>query len=230
MAAPYRASAGNKIKSDEYNANLDYYDGIIPFWSLVPGTPTRVSNTQFTITDTGNANSYDSLFSRGVVLKWTNSGTKQAVVVSSSYGANVVTINIMGDILAAGFTVMSYAKEKARVISFASPGTMAVLADIAGHFNVPFPIKIFGADGYHGTAGTTNASTYDINKNGTTFMTAKLSIASAATKGEGYTADTATTATTGDYISVDCDSISTTPPVDAYINVLYAPLNNIYLP
>ena len=199
------------------------------FWKTLPATPTRVSNTQITIPDVGNVGKYDLLLSRGTVFKWTDTTVKQAVVVSATYGADVVTINIMGDILAAGFSVIKYAAEKARIIAMAIPGTLAVATDIAGHYYSPMPLKIFGADVYHGTYGTTNATTYDINKNGTTMFTTKPNIASTQSVGNGFTADDGTVAALNDYFSVDCDAISTTPPVDAYINLFVAPLNNIYL-
>ena len=154
------------------------------------------------------------------------------MVVSATYATNTVTVTIVGDVLSASATMntMKYdCMEKARVVSFAYAGTMYTGTDLFGHYNIPFPMKIFGADGYHGTAGTTNATTYDVNKNGSTVFTAKISIASTATKGEGYTANDHTTAAVGDYISIDCDSVSTTKPIDAYINLFMCPLYITYL-
>ena len=63
------------------------------------------------------------------------------------------------------------------------------------------------------TAGTTNASTFDIYNvtDGTTMLSSAISIASGATSGTG-TVDTAhDDVATGDIIRIDCDSISTTP-------------------
>jgi len=60
-------------------------------------------------------------------------------------------------------------------------------------------------------------------------MTTKLSIASGATSGLGFTADSGTETALSDYISVDCDSVSTTAPIDAYIELFMMPLNNQYL-
>ncbi len=201
------------------------------YWTTVPGTPTRVSNTQFTITDTGNANSYDSLLSAGTVLKWTDTTTKQAVVTSATYATNTVTINIMGDILTATATMntMKYALTKARVISFSIPGTIATGTDLAGRFYCDRAYHIFGAYGYHTTAGTTNATTYDVNKNGTTVFTTKISIASGATSSGAYTADSGTTTAQGDYISIDCDTVSTTAPVDAWITLIVASDKDTFL-
>jgi len=202
------------------------------YWKGVAGTPTRVGNTSFTITDTANANLYDLKYGRTTVLKWTDTAvTKMAMIVSATYSANNVTITIIGDTLTATATMstMSYSHEKCKPIILAIAGTLSTGTDLTGRYFCPSPMKVFGADGYHMTAGTTNATTYDINKNGTTFMTTKLSIASGATSGLGFTADSGTETALSDYISVDCDSVSTTAPIDAYIELFMMPLNNQYL-
>ena len=202
------------------------------YWATVAGTPVRVGNTSFTITDTTNANLYDLLYSRTTVLKWTDTGvTKLGMVVSAVYAANAVTITIVGDTLTATATMstFTYSHEKCVPKVFAIAGTIATGTDLTGKYKAPCAMKVFGADGLHGTAGTTNATTYDINKNGTTMFTAKLSIASAATVGDGFTANDSTTLDLDDIISVDCDSVSTTAPVDVYIYLFTFPLNNIYL-
>lgn len=203
-------------------------------WTAVAGSPTRASNTTFTVTDTSNANKYDLVYSRGTPLKWTESSTvKQAVVVNSAYATNTVTVTIMGDTMASiDASSLKYAHEKARVISFAVAGTIATGTDLSSHYNCPMALKVYGADGYHGTAGTTNATTYDINKNGTTMFTAKVSIASGATASDvtvGSTADSGTVTAVSDVLSIDCDSVSTTAPIDAYINLFVFPLQNQYL-
>ena len=198
------------------------------FWKDMP-TPTRVSDTQFTIADAAGANGYASLFQKGTVLKWTNSGTKQAMVISASYATNVVTINIIGDAFAAGFSAMKYAMEKARTVQFAIPGVISAATDQAGIFYAPFDMKIFGADARVKTAGTTNATVFDINDDGTTMFTAKPSIASGATTDIDNTADTAIVCLEDSLITVDVDSVSTTAPLDAYLALYFAPNNNQYL-
>ena len=202
------------------------------YWTTVPGTPVRVGNTSFTITDTANANLYDLLLSRKTVLKWTDTGVvKMAMVVSATYSSNDVTITIIGDTLSSGATMntFKYSFEKAHKVTFAYAGVLATGTNISRKYKADCITKVFGADGLHGTAGTTNATTYDINKNGTTFMTTKLSIASAATVGDGFTADSGTELAVDDVVSLDCDSVSTTQPIDVYVDLFIFPKQNIYL-
>jgi hypothetical protein len=201
------------------------------YWKTLPGTPTRTGNYTLTITDTSNANLYDLKFNRGTVLKWDDTTVHMAMVVSATYSSNTVTITIIGDVLSGTATMSSfkYALEKAEKVTFAYAGTVIVLTNISRKWKADKPYRVFGADGLHGTAGTTNATTYDINKNGTTFMTTKLSIASAATVGNGYTADDDTSLALNDVVSLDCDSVSTTAPIDAYVDLFIFPTYNQYL-
>ncbi len=214
------------------SGKADTTDNRFNYWQTVKGTPVRVGNTSFTITDTSNANLYDMVYGRTTILKWTDTGvTKLGMIVSSVYAANNVTITIVGDTLTATATMSSftYSHEKCIPRVFAIAGTLGTGTDLTGKYHAPCAMKVLGADGYHGTAGTTNATTYDINKNGTTMFTAKVSIASAATSGTGYSADSGTELATSDVISVDCDSVSTTAPIDTYIQLFLFPLKNKYL-
>lgn len=199
------------------------------FWTTVPGTPTRVSDTQFTITDTSNANKYDLLLKKGVVLKWDESGTFQTgIVASSSYGANVVTVNLVGDSLTAGFTLMKYAANQSLVETFIVPGVLpsAAATDLSKSWHVPCDAYIIAGLPYHKIAGTTNATTYDFNDDGSTKFTTKLSVASAATKGTLQVADTPSTAVAEDSVmTLDVDSISTTAPTDAYVYIFWYPVS-----
>ena len=73
------------------------------------------------------------------------------------------------------------------------------------------------------TAGTTNASTFDIYNatDGTTMLSSAISIASGAKSGTG-TVDTAhDDVATGDIIRIDCDSISTTPPKGLIVTLAF---------
>lgn len=199
------------------------------YWTTVPGTPTRASNTQFTITDTGGSSGYASLFAKGMVLKWTQSGTKQAMVISSSYAANVVTINIVGDVLAAGFTDMKYGAEKARSIVFGLAGTVSATGtDVTNVYFAPFDMKVFSSDIYLGTAGN-GTTTVDINDDGTTVFTTKPSITTTGTSDIDNTADSGTVIAQGSKISCDLDAVAATPGVDLYAYLFYAPNANQYL-
>ena len=198
------------------------------YWNTVPGTPTRVTDYQITITDVGNVNLYDQLFSRGVIFRWNDGGTiKSATIITSSYANDTVTMDTIGDILNAGFLSMEYCLNKSRVVTMAFAGSVAAATDVALHFNCPMDFKIFGADIYLGTAGS-GTTVIDINKNGTTMFTAKPQITTTGTKGEGFTADDLMSSDTGDYFSVDIDSAGT-PGTNLYVNLLVSPLNDIYL-
>jgi hypothetical protein len=211
-------------------ALFDTGSGGVTYWQNVPGTPTRTGNYTFTITDTANANLYNLKFGRKTVLKWTDAGnTKLAMVHSATYSTDVVTVTIIGDILNTGFTNMQFAIEKADKVTFAIAGTIAATTNLSRKFKADCSLKVFGADALHGTAGTTNSTVYDLNKNGTTMFTTKVSIASAATVGNGFTANDGTTLALNDIVDMDCDSVSTTAPVDAYVDLFIFPLNNIYL-
>jgi len=199
------------------------------YWTLVGGTPTRVSDTQFTVTDTGNANNYDSLYSKGTVLKWTNSGTKQAMVISATYSANDVTVSIIGDVFAAGFSDVRWGKEKARVVDFVVAGTIgAVIADVAGHWYAPMSVKPFGADIRLGTAGS-GTTTIDINDDTTTFFTTKPSITTTNTADLDNTVDTDTVIAEDSKITVDIDAVAGTAGVDLYVRLYWTPNLNQYI-
>jgi hypothetical protein len=201
------------------------------FWSDVPGTPTRVSDTQFTITDTSNANLYDLLFKKGVVLKWLESTTFQtAMVISSSYATNAVTINIVGDSLTAGFTEMKYAVVKAQKETFIIPGTLAAATDASKTFYPQQDIYVLSCDARVKTAGTTNATEFDVNDDGTSiFGGTAASIASTATTDiDNVSAAPTTAVAAGSVVTVDVNSVSTTAPIEAYIDIFYYPVDLRY--
>lgn len=197
------------------------------FWTTVPGTPTRVSDTQFTITDVGNAGLYDQILKRGVILIWLEGSTFQtAMVVSSSYGANTVTVNIVGDSLTAGFSSMKYCANHAMVEQFIRPGRLGAGADAFKTWFAPCDVYILAADARVKSAGTTNATVFDINDDGSTKFTTKPSISSGSTSDLNNVADNPSTLVAeGSAITADIDSVSTTPPTDAYIYIYYYPVS-----
>lgn len=71
---------------------------------------------------------------------------------------------------------------------------------------------IIAAKAYVDTAGTTNATVIDVNKNGTSIFSANLSIASGGTASTGGTLSGTPTFVDGDYLTIDIDSMSSTPP------------------
>lgn len=193
------------------------------FWSGVSGTPTRVSDTQFTITDSANANKYDLLFKKGTVLKWEESGTfQQAMVISSSYAANVVTVNIVGNSLSVGFTNMKYAIPLAIEKEFLIPGNLIVASDQARPYYMDYPGFIVSVDARVTTPGTTNPTVFDVNDDGTTIITTKPSVASGASSDLDNVTDMALIAADSK-ITIDIDSVSTTAPIEAYIKLWIIP-------
>lgn len=203
------------------------------YWTDVPGTPTRVSDTQFTITDTSNANSYDLLFKKGVILKWLESTTFQtAMVISSSYGTNTVTVNIVGDSLTAGFTAMQYAIPDVSTISkeFLIAGTFpsAATTNLSRPWHPPTDVYILSADLDVETAGSGTGSTVvDINVSGTTKFTTKPTLTTTGTTDYDNVADSPSTAVTAKaLVSIDVDSVTaTTAPSDGTVTLFYYPVS-----
>lgn len=200
-------------------------------WTLMPGTPTRVSNTQLTITDTSNTLKLDLLLSRLTCIKWTESSTlRQAMIVSATYATNTVTINIIGDTLTSiDASSMKYFAQKANFYKLAMAGNVGavstgvmntVMCEVAG--------KIFGFDAWADTAGS-GTTTFDVNKNAFTITTGKISITTTNKNVLGVTADTGTVTSVGDYLTADIDAIAATNIQGAFINVYYIPLYNSYL-
>jgi len=199
------------------------------FWSDVPGTPTRVSDTQFTITDTSNTNKYDLLFKKGTIIKWDESGTFQTgMVISSSYGTNTVTINIVGDSLTAGFTAMKYAIPKALFETFIIVGTFpsAATTDLSKTWYPSSGVFILSADLVVKTAGSGTGSTVvDINVSASTKFTTKPTLTTTGTSDIDNVADNPSTEVAAEApVTVDVDSVTaTTAPVDGYVRLYYYP-------
>ena len=203
------------------------------YWKTLPGTPTRSSNTVLTITDTGNANLYDLKFGRGTVLKWTDTTTHMAMVHSATYAANTVTITIIGDVLSGTATMSSfkYTNEKAKGIEFAIAGTLATGDDLSGIFEADKPYRVFGADAYVHTAGTTGDTDFEIRKNGSanSLFTTDIRIASTVLRGYGFTADDNSSLAYQDICSLSINAVSTTAPIDCYVTMWIFPSYNEYL-
>lgn len=205
------------------------------FWTLVPGSPSLLSTTTFRVTDTGNANSYDSLLSRGTILKWTDStAVKQSMISGSQYAANNVDCTTIGDVFAAGlsdFTASNfkYGAEKSRQVNFAVPGVGATGVNMGGTFYAPATVHLMGADAYVGSVGYTGTTVVDINIAGTTAFTSKPTFASGVTGVQGTSADNQKTATVGQPITIDIDGVNTVAPSDLFVQLYWAHENNKFL-
>ncbi|MGI6551365.1 MAG: hypothetical protein ACOX4Q_15320 [Syntrophomonadales bacterium] len=105
-------------------------------------------------------------------------------------------------------------------------GTELAVEEGVGYIVIPAEcngMNLISARARVGTAGTTNASTFDIYNvtDVTSMLSSAISIASGATSGTG-TVDTAhDDVATGDIIRIDCDSISTTPPKGLIVTLAF---------
>jgi hypothetical protein len=195
-------------------------------WTAASGTPTRVSNTTFTVTG-----DYTTIFRKGLVIKWAESSTTRWGMVSipSTYSAPNTTVTIIGSTMASiDASSLKYAGAGAEQFAwrFAVAGTLgATGTDVANKRYAEEPMIVIGADIQHGTAGVTTTFVADINKNGTTMFTVKPSLATTVTSSPTpFTADTATTLALGDYVTIDIDTINTgTLAIDLYITLYVFP-------
>lgn len=204
-------------------------DVLYSFWKNPP-TVTRVSDTQFTIPDVGNSGNWNKILGALTVLKWTQSGTKMAMVTDASYSSDVVTVNIAGDTLSTGFSAFKYTLEKARTDKLLMvAGTIGTGTDLFRTDFMLSSVKLFALRAFHKSAGVTGSTTYDINKGGASVLPSVLSISSGSTDSGWYRTSDGTTWSAGDIMTGDCDSVSTgTAPVDAYIYGAWIPLNVQY--
>lgn len=225
----WSASDGKIYRIVNGGVKTEVGGGTSSFWTLVPGTPTRVNNTQFTITG-----DYSKYFTKGTILKWEKSGGgfQCAMVQSASYGSPNTTITILGNTLAASFTDMKYCIHRAIEWVFVVPGALpgnTATTDIARTFYPECDILAFSALVRYKTAPTTTGGVWDINDDATSVFTTKPPIAASATKGTDTVCDcvlsTADTVIAADSaVTLDYDSgHATTPGADAYVTLFYMP-------
>ena len=90
----------------------------------------------------------------------------------------------------------------------------SVTTTVGGDFEIPVDFTIVSIGAYVDTAGTTGTMTVDVNKNGTTIMSAtKISIETTEKSSRNAATQPALTTTSsvaGDIITVDIDAIQTT--------------------
>lgn len=201
------------------------------FWTLAAGTPTRASNTTFTVTG-----DYTSIFAKGLVIKWTESSAVKVAMVAipSTYGSPNTTITIIGDTMAsidAGSLKYCLVGVEAFKTSFNVAGNISVNGtNVANAFYATEPYRVIGADLQVGTAGTTNNTTVDINKNGTTMFTTKPTLATTvASSPLAFTVDSGTSLALGDKVTIDIDAVQTTPAIDLYVQLYVFPTRYLNL-
>ena len=104
--------------------------------------------------------------------------------------------------------------------------TELTVADGVGYIVIPAEcngMNLISARADVITAGTTNASTFDIYNvtDSTTMLSSAISIASGATSGTGTVDTDHDDVATGDIIRIDCNSISTTPPKGLIVTLAF---------
>ena len=105
-------------------------------------------------------------------------------------------------------------------------GTELAVEDGVGYIEIPAEcngMNLISARARVGTAGTTNASTFDIYNvtDSHSMLSSAISIASGATSGTGTVDTDHDDVATGDIIRIDCDSISTTPPKGLIVTLAF---------
>lgn len=194
-------------------------------WTAIAGT--RASNTTITV-----AGDQTAIFKKGMIVRWLESSVIKWGMVSipSTYSNPNTTITIVGCVCASidadSFKYSSILGVEQFQKNFVIAGTIgAAGSNVANAYYATEPMYVIGADLQVGTAGTTNSTTIDINKGGTTMFTIKPSLASTvAASTTPFTADTATSLALNDKVTIDIDApVQTTPAVDLYVQLYVVP-------
>lgn len=188
------------------------------------GTHSIYRLNTLTLTDASNANKYDLLYAKGYIVSFVVSATTYyAMVFSSAYASNVVTLVLVGDSVRVGFTVPKISIVKADTFEFLSAGNQSTGTDIARihRHKVTETMKPLHADASVKTAGTTGTGTYDINDDGTTIFTEQNNrpqIATTATIDASPRFPTTSTMIAKESIlSLDVDVAQTTQAIEGYV-------------
>jgi hypothetical protein len=196
-------------------------------WTAVTGT--RASNTTFTV-----ASDVTAIFKKGMIVKWTDGTTHVGMVsIPSTESGGTTTITIIGDVCAAGASDFKYCMLGAEMFqkNFAVAGTIGAVADdVANAYYATEPMRVLGADLQVGTAGTTNATTIDIDKATTTMFTTKPTLATTvASSPTPFTADDDTSLALGDRVRINIDAVQTTAAIDLYAQLYLFPTRYLSL-
>jgi hypothetical protein len=202
--------------------------GVGGFWYAVPGSPVRVSNTSFNLTDSNNpVNHYDLLFQKRVVVKWTESNVqKVAMVTASSFSSPTVTVNIIGNAMASiDYGSLKYALLPALMdVSFVSVGTLGVLIDgtLGLKIRIPEDRWPFGIDMWLGYPGTTSGSTTcQVYDDGSSIANASVAYNASPYESVNNVATVLTKIAKGSYLTVGVSAIpGSQTSADLYV-ILY---------
>ena len=207
------------------SGNIDIQGGSgTSLWTAITGT--RASNTTITV-----AGDQTAIFKKGMIVRWLESSVIKWGMVSipSTYSSPNTTITIIGCTCASidtdSFKYSSIIGVEQFQKNFAVAGTIgATGANVANAYYATEPMYVIGADLQVGTAGTTNSTTIDINKGGTTMFTVKPTLATTvAASTTPFTADTATSLALNDKVTIDIDEIQTTAAIDLYVQLYVVP-------
>lgn len=193
-------------------------------WTAITGT--RATNTTITV-----ATDKTAIFKKGMIVRWQESGVDKVGMVSipSTYSDPNTTITIIGDTCASidtdTFKYSVILGAEPYIAKFAYAGTVGATAtNVMNAYYATEPMRVIGADLQAGTAGTTNSTTIDINKGGTTMFTTKPTLATTvASSPTPFTADTATSLALGDKVTIDVDAVQTTAAIDLYVQLYLFP-------
>jgi hypothetical protein len=239
-AYPATVDSNWQLFAEKGSDGTDGIDGPKYYWDDVPGTPTRISDTSFSITDTSNANLYDQQFPPGTIISWQKylGGWQVAKILTASYSSNSVTFTIIGNTLSVGFTDMKRCIHPAQEDRWILPGMMPAAATTGmGRQVIWLEDKyVFSAKVMYGTGPTTTGGVWDINDDGSTIFTSKPSISAGSAAGTEVVSDSLSgtnlnAVAASSRITLDYDSgHATTPGSDAYIFIWSMPKAWRYLP
>ena len=216
---------GNVLTSDGTNWVSEAPSaGGTSLWTAI--TATRVSGTTATV-----VGDQTDIFKKGMIVRWQESAVDKVAMVSipSTYSDPNTTITFIGDTMASidadSFKYSGIIGAEQFVKDFAYAGTVgATGSDIMNAYYATEPMRVIGADLQVGIAGTTNSTTIDINKGGTTMFTTKPTLATTvASSPLPFTANTISALALGDKVTIDIDAVQTTKAVDLYVQLYLLP-------
>ena len=194
-------------------------EGGASLWTAVTGT--RASNTTFTV-----ASDVTAIFKKGMIVKWTDTTTHVGMVsIPSTESGGTTTITIIGDVCTADATDFYYCLLPVEEVNFAAAGTLGATGSaIMNSFIALKPYRVMGADVFVGTAGTTNATTFDINSGGSSLFTTKPTLATTVQYSPTpFTADDNSSLALGAVVTIDLDAVQTTAAIDGYVKLYLFP-------
>lgn len=220
---PKLPTSTGKYLKDDMTWDTPAGGGGSSLWILMTNTPTRSSNTVFY-----TAGDLTSYIVKGIIIKWTESSNVKCAMISipSTYSSGFTYMTIIGDTMnSIDASSLKYCMLGAELINFTVAGNIsAILTDVANAYYAKEPKRVIGAEISVGTAGTTNSTTIDINKAGSTMFTVKPTLASTvAACPLAFTANDAISLALNEKVTIDIDAVQTTNAIDLYIQLYLFP-------